>query len=158
MPQITNGRLLYLYRGDTFVQPIRPRLGDITARQELWFTVKREYDDTDAESMIQISETTGLVYINGAAAAVPTNGAISIVNAKDGSIEVLLSADETAKLESCEGKWYYDVQVEYATGIFTLLRGEFLTSPDVTRTTGAAGAGNYVLWPNGAPVLWPPVP
>lgn len=155
MGKIKTGRDLYIQRGDTLALVMRPYVGDITARQDLWFTLKKNFADPDAAAMVQIQETAGLVYINGGVATVPSNGSISVPAAASGNVVVLLAADESAKLTSCEGFWFYDIQVEWSTGIETLIQGRALVSPDVTRTVGNEGAGNYVLWPNGAPVLWP---
>ena len=84
--------------------------------------------------MIQVEETAGLEYINGAVAAVPGNGSITVINAGSGDIQVDVAAVETAKLQSCTGIWYYDIQMlDGASVVTTMQSGECYMLPDVTK-------------------------
>jgi len=124
---------LALYRGDTWSQVITG-LGDLTAATDIWFGIKADPDDTDNEAIVLISETTGLERINGAAAAVPANGSITVVGAAtDGVIQVDLDEAETAKL--VPDKRFWDCQ-KLVTGTVTTPRaGRILITADIVRAT-----------------------
>lgn len=120
-------------RGDTLLLTIS-RVGNIAARSDIWFTVKENRSDSDSESQIQISESAGLEYINGGAATVPANGSVTVTDAALGNFTIELSADETAKLETC-GKMYHDIQISFPTGVYTYASGKAVIIGDVTRAT-----------------------
>lgn len=114
------------------------QLGDISGRQKLWFTVKDSKSEVDAASLIKIEETAGLEIINGTAATVAGNGAITVTDAVTGDITVTLEAEESVKLIEEEGKEYYDVKwVDAAGHELTLVRARALIVSDVTRETFA---------------------
>ena len=128
---------LEIIRGDTFDQPIL-RLGDISDDDEIWFTAKRDKDNTDAQADIKISSVDGLEYINQAAATVAGNGSITVDDATRGDITVVLEAVEAAKLDwTNAGDMYYDVQTkDDDTGLVrTLRRGKLRLIADVTLET-----------------------
>jgi len=128
------GGAITIRRGDTFTLNIE-RLGDITTRADIWFTVKEDQDDADTASWIQISETVGLEYINGLAATVPANGSITVIDAVAGDVTIVLAAVECAKLQTC-GKAYYDIQVLFADGtVSTLVANRVAIVRDSTRVT-----------------------
>jgi len=129
---IPKGDDLYLQRGDTWNIEIR-RVGDISARTKLWFSLKSDVGDTDAQSLVQIEETAGLEYVNGAAATVAGNGSITVLDATIGNIDVRLEAVESAKLENV-GNFYYDAQT-LDTDIETKVHGRAVVMGDVTRET-----------------------
>lgn len=124
---------LTIRRGDTWRQRIR-HIGNLEGRIELWFTVKTEQEDTlDTQAVIMISETGGLLRLNGAAAATPANGSITVENAGVGNIRIYLHQVETAKL-AIKSKLYYDVQVQTGTDVITLTRNaRIAVVSDVTR-------------------------
>jgi len=128
-----NGRKIEFQRGDTFSHVFYPRLGDLTAITDSWFTVKADHTDEDTAAMIQIQQTVGLLYINGEAAAVAGNGSITLTNAALGIVTVALSADETIKLTSTTGRWFYDFQTISPAGIVTEITGEMNVTGDITR-------------------------
>jgi len=98
---------LVIKRGDTFSQPITG-LGDISTRTKLWVTVKTSHGDTDAEAIIQWEETIGLVYLNGATASTPTDGAIVVDDEVAGDITVSLKVAASVVLEIAS--LWYDIQ------------------------------------------------
>lgn len=107
-------------------------LGSLVGRTKLYFTVKKSRTDTDAESIIQIEETAGLVYLNGAAAGTPTNGSLTVTDETTGAATIVLKAAETDDLEPSE--LVYDVQMVDATGPTTKSDGgTFTVTADVTR-------------------------
>ena len=109
-------------------------LGDLTGRTKLWFTVKETKEDLDAAAWAQIEETAGLIYINGAAAAVAGNGVITVDNVVRGDITITLDGEETLKLTDAEGKGYFDIKWVNAAGRqITLRRGRIIVVADITR-------------------------
>jgi len=126
--------VIMILRGDSLSVSITG-LGDISGRSSLWFTVKTSRAHTDAESIIQIEETTGLIYLNGAAvpAARQANGDITIDDAVAGDITITLDEVETDDLAPNE-RLYYDIQMLTAAGAVTTLALDMArVVADVTR-------------------------
>ena len=123
---------LTIYRGDTWSQQISG-MGDLTGRTDIWFGFKVDPSDTDAESIVLISETIGLERINGAAALIPGNGSITVVGADTaGVIQVDLDEVETAKL--VPDKRFWDAQQLNAGVVTTPKAGRITISADIVRT------------------------
>ena len=123
---------LTLYRGDTWSQQISG-LGDLTGRTNIWFGFKVDPSDTDAESIVLISETVGLERINGAAALIPANGSITVIGADTaGVIQVDLDEAETAKL--VPDKRFWDAQTLIVGTVTTPKAGRITISADIVRT------------------------
>ncbi|GAG29604.1 unnamed protein product, partial [marine sediment metagenome] len=53
IPSVPRGDDLELQRGDTWIITIQ-RLGDISGRDKLWFTLKDDKDDADTTALVQI--------------------------------------------------------------------------------------------------------
>ena len=124
---------LNIYRGDSWSQQITG-LGDLTAATDIWFGIKADPDDTDAQSLVLISETVGLERINGVAALVPANGSITVVGlATAGVIQIDLDEAETAKLEP--DKRFWDCQHLIAGTVTTPRAGRFSITADIVRAT-----------------------
>ena len=107
-------------------------VGDLSGRTNLYFTVKylKEKDSaTDAQSIIQIKETSGLLYINKAIAITPANGSITVTDALAGTLTIRLAAEETEKLTPNE-QYYYDIRMDNQIMVY----GKFLISTAITRT------------------------
>lgn len=128
-----SGTTITIVRGDSLSASLSA-LGNISTRTKLHFTVKRTYTDADTEALVQIEETAGLLYINGAAATTAANGDITVTNATTGAITITLAAAETAKL-AVEEDLVYDVQMVTASGVSTLTTASATVSGDVTRAT-----------------------
>ena len=121
-------------RGDTMILSFSG-MGDLTNRDNIWFTMKGDKDDADTASLVQIDEDTGLLYINGAAAGVPGNGSITVVDVIPGNLTVRLEAVESAKVACCT-RTYYDLQVLYTDDtMLTPARGLAHLIGDITRAT-----------------------
>lgn len=125
--------VLKLYAGDNWSEDFT-YLGDLTGRTKLWFTIKTSTEDVDAAALVQIEETAGLEYIDGAAAATPANGSINVTNITAGHITVELEAVESVKLTDAFGKCYMDIKwADVAGDVWTLRRKKVIFTPDVTR-------------------------
>lgn len=130
IPSVPRGDDLALQRGDTWAITMQ-RLGDVSGRDELWFTLKDDKDDADASALVQIDESTGLLYINGVPAGTPANGSIVVTDAAKGNLTINLAAVEAAKLADV-GNLYYDVQLLDDPAITTLVRGRAVVMGDST--------------------------
>ena len=128
---VPRGDPLELPRGDTWTITFQ-RVGDISGRDKLWFTLKDDLSDTDAESWVRIEETIGLEYIDGTAAATPANGSITVTDAVVGDFTVGLEAEESAKLNDI-GNLFYDAQDLEGTDITTRVRGRAIMIGDVAK-------------------------
>lgn len=133
------------FRGDTFIYNFNDI--DLTDYRKVYFTVKRNYQQTDAESTIQVDNERGLLYYNGAASASPTYARINITSASTATLT--LEAPVTAGLlyySTNRPRYYYDFQVVYTSGVVTTLQcGEFTLTRDVTRYTSPLTVTSYSL-------------
>lgn len=121
---------LTVLRGDTLSVSLTG-LGSLAGRTKLWFTAKRQPSlELDSASVVQITETGGLLYLNGAAASAG-GGSLVVTDAALGAVTVGLTAGTTALLGV--GRSHYDLQMLTAAGVVTLATGRFVVEPDVTR-------------------------
>lgn len=133
---IGNGTLITLYRGDTFTAALTD-VGSLTGNTKLWFTVKDDFSDTDAEALFQIEKTGGLLRLNGIA---PTgglssaDGSLTVNDAASGDVTIVLSAAAAATLVP-DMDYKYDLQMLSASGVLTVARGDFRVTADVSRVT-----------------------
>ncbi len=125
-----NAGLIVAYRGDTLAAALTG-LGDLTGRTKLWFTVKRRHEDTDAKSVLQIEETDGLLYLNGAEAETPADGSLTVTDEAAGELTVSVTAATAAQLSP--GNYSYDFQALDSDGVSTVAIGRFQVVADVTR-------------------------
>ena len=97
-------------------------VGSIADRTELYFTVKQDLeDDADASSILQVSEGTGLLFIDGAA-GVAGNASITVTDAAAGNFTVVVSASVTRiGAKTCR----YGVKKITATTVVTMAEGSF---------------------------------
>lgn len=129
---VTTGLEAVIHRGDDWAWPVTD-LGDITTYTDLWFTFRPDRRDTDLASDVQLKESVGLVYLNGASATTPANGSITRDDAVAGDITLALDKDETVNLVPKDGA-YYDIQGITAAGVVRTIReGRGKITPDVTR-------------------------
>ena len=110
-------------------------LGDISNRSKLWLTVKRRTEDTDDQSVIQITEAGGLIVLNGSTDVTSGNGVLTVDDENDGDITITLGEAETAALSPVKSL-VYDVQVLTSAGnVTTLTEAAASVDADVTRAT-----------------------
>lgn len=125
-----SGTTITAVRGDTFSAALT-NLGAITGYLNIWFTVKLNDEDTDAESVLQLDGDTGLLVVNGATATA-ASGSITVNDIPTGDITVKVAASVMATMQQCVGR--YDIQWQNATGeIYTLSQGIFQITLDQTR-------------------------
>jgi len=117
-------------RGDTLSVSLTG-LGSLAGRSKLWFTVKRDDDDIDSESLIQVEETAGLLYFNGGAAT--AGNATLVVDDEDaGNVTITVVASDMADLGQIDDA-KYDLQMLVSTTISTVTSGVFNLELDQTR-------------------------
>jgi hypothetical protein len=129
--QNTNPTSVYMQRSADFEWEFYG-LGDLTGRTNLFFTVKfmkNKDSDTDAQSVIQIEETEGLIYINQGDAETPLNGTLTVTDEIAGNITVTLAAAETDKLAP-NLAYRYDVKKDNTI----MTQGKHYISTAITRT------------------------
>lgn len=133
---VVTGSDITITRGDTTSISLTD-LGAITGYTQVWFAVKEAPDSqADTASLIYVTQTGGLVYLNGAAVALPylsSDASIVVDDAATGDITITLKAALTAAL-TARGGYQYEVQWKSAAGaIATLTQGTFNVSADVVR-------------------------
>ncbi len=129
-PPVITGDTITIHRGDTTTLNITG-LGNITGRSKLWFTVKARDSDADTAAIIEIEETLGLVWLNGAAGTA-IQGSLLVTNATTGAVTITLAAAATAALIANQN-YRYDMQSLTGTTVLTLTQGTFTVQTDVTR-------------------------
>jgi len=135
------GEDLTIHRGDSYAATLTS-LGNLSGRTALWMTVKRTpASDLDSQAKIQITETDGLLTLNGADYATPAHGSLT-VNAEENAVTIALHGIATALL-SVGQQWEYDLQVVDADGDpYTIAVGQVTVNADVTRATEAESSSS----------------
>jgi len=86
---------------------------------KIWFTIKEDINDTDAEAMLQYDSDSV--------------SEIEITDALNGKFTIHLNAADTADFE---GTWNYDIKVKLSTDkILRIARGVVQFLPNLTRAT-----------------------
>lgn len=126
---------IIIIRGDTMDQDVTD-LGDISTRagEAIWFTVKRQTDDADADAIIMIGEDTGLMILNGTdvSATRAAEGSITVTDAVAGDITIWMNPTATDELVP-RSKLTYDIQWTDGTEVYTVALDRARISADVTR-------------------------
>jgi hypothetical protein len=125
---VSNGNITET-RGTTWT--IGLTVGDISTRDRLYFTVKQRADDADADAVLQVEETDGLLRFNGAAATAG-DGAIAVTDAATGALTVTVAASTTQNALVLSGlKW--DVKMATAAGVVEVMQSGLMdVGPDAT--------------------------
>jgi len=126
---------ILIYRGDSMDQDVAD-LGDISTRagEKVWFTVKEQLDDLDADAIIMIGETTGLMILNGedVSATRAAEGTITVTDAVAGDITIWMNPTATDELTPT-AKLSYDIQWADGTDVTTPAMGRCRVRADATR-------------------------
>jgi hypothetical protein len=126
-----SGSTIACLRGDTLSAALTG-VGSLTGRTKCWFTVKAGAEDEDTAALVQIEETAGLLYLNGAAGTAG-QGSLTVTDAALGDLTIALAAAATKSLG--QGSYRYDVQILTAAGVTTRTAGTFIVTDadDMTR-------------------------
>ena len=115
LASITNGDALSLIRGDTCEYAFEDI--DLTGYNSAYFTIKANYKDTDANSIIQVSSASGLLYLNGASGSTSgsSTGRLSLDQAAS-RVNIYIDAVVTKEVPFSTNNYYYDLQLVSTTG------------------------------------------
>jgi hypothetical protein len=128
--QISSSILEGVRRGDTFIQEVSGLLS-LEDVDEIWFTIKLQHSQQDNESIIQVSMTGGLLYVNAASPSLSSLASLAITDEEEGNINITI--DETITALLSPGPRLYDIQAKFGSNIYTLKEGTIQINPDVTR-------------------------
>jgi len=106
-------------------------LGNVSARTDLYFTIKRRTTDADSAAVVQIEETGGLLVINGGTPGAAGNGTLTVDDAIAGDVTVTLAAVESEKLRATDNL-QYDFKMVTAAAVQLLTINRFNISDVVT--------------------------
>ena len=99
-------------------------LGDIASREILYFCVKNAKADADADSIVLIEETAGLMVLNATdATARAANGSITVTDEDAGDLTIVLDEAETDDLTPNNGL-YWALKMITATDATTIAEGQ----------------------------------
>ena len=119
-------------RGDSFSYIFSDLLLDDVVKA--YFTVKSQYKDLDSQSIIQISSTDNLLYLNGVESETGV-GATLIININDGTAIINLLPVVTKELLYNTNKYVFDLEIiKSDDSVSTIETGTFDVTRDVTRS------------------------
>lgn len=127
---LLDGTTMTITRGQTVSIPITG-LGNISARTKLYLTIKDALGDADADAIVQIEETAGLLRLNGVAGTAG-QGSLTVTNATTGAITVGLLPVASATLPAPQN-YRYDVRMIAGAVVTPLTQGVFTVNPEVTK-------------------------
>lgn len=128
---------LQYYRGDSWAIDVTG-LPDNTGYTSIWFTIKDDTSDTDAQAVLQIKKNSsgtgdGLLYINGEAATVAQSALASITVLSTTSIRIAVDESITSLLPAGTN-YHQDIQTLIGGNINTPSIGRIDIIDDVTRS------------------------
>lgn len=126
------GSTLTIGRGVSLSQAI-PGIGTLVGRSKLWFTLKRRKQDADSAAIVQIEESGGLLYLNGAAPGSGQTGSITVTDAAAGNVTIALSAAAAAALPYPISEMVWDIKVKIGANVIKRVEGAAHLDADVTR-------------------------
>jgi hypothetical protein len=127
------------YRGTTWVVTFET-LGVLSNISQLWFTLRKRHNDSDSNSLLQISLTGGLIISNGSGTNITSsNGSVTVTDNVNGTVVVLVKPSETTKLPIMDNL-NYDLKVVRSNGDVDLIHesNKFRIARDVTRRVSNA--------------------
>jgi len=118
-------------RGDTLIHVFSNI--DFTGYEKVYFTVKDQYKDADSESLIQISDVDGLLFLNSASCS--GSGATLIIDEANESATLQIEAEITKEFGYKVNNYVYDLQIIRNTDdVITPESGTFIVVRDVTKS------------------------
>lgn len=127
------------YRGTTWVITFED-LGVLNNISQLWFTLRKRHNDSDSNSLLQISLTGGLIISNGSGTNITSsNGSVTVTDSTNGTVVVLVNPTETTNLPVMDNL-NYDLKVVRNNGNVELVHesNKFRIARDVTRRVSNA--------------------
>lgn len=124
---------LTIYRATTAVQAVTS-VGSLTGRTKLWLTVKStatyQNDASDTDSILQLTESGGLLILNGSSYGTPSDGSLVVTN--DSNATVTLTLKPAATMLLLPGNYRYDIKADFSGVITEMAQGDFVTKATVT--------------------------
>ena len=127
-----------MYRGDTFVWDTPRGLGDVSVRTEVIWAVKLTRYDGNADALWLVTESLGLVTVNGQAPQSPITAAdakITFLNEATGFWRIEIQATAT-QFFTFIGQFFWDLQVQFpgppSTQVTSRQRGRLKLALDIT--------------------------
>lgn len=129
-----SGNTIIQYRGDGW-SISRTGLGSVSGKSNSHFAIKYRTSDADTEALLLVDETTGLIYINQAAAGTAANASITWDDQVAGDYTVAVAGVETAKLPAI-GDLVFSMEIIGLTQTpKTVDQGQFDILGDVIKAT-----------------------
>lgn len=91
---------------------------DVVDTMEIWLTVKQSKNQLDLESILQVSKTGGLLYINGSVPVLPITSADASLSVTNSILTITLSGDLAALL--IERSLLGEIKQKTTEGIITI--------------------------------------
>jgi hypothetical protein len=94
-------------------------IADVDDQSEIWFTIKRNKKSEDSESILQISKSSGLLYLEGAAPVAPITGGDGELEVINGNLVITLSGEASTLLVARSGM-FGDVKIKTSEGVLSV--------------------------------------
>lgn len=122
-------------RGDTWTLTFDD-LADLSTNSQLYYTVRAEPDNADADSVLQATKSAGLVRLNGSGTVTAGDAAITITSASAPAVVTVIVKPATTAQVQGNTIYQHDLQGVSASGVVTTLyRGRVRVVADVSRAT-----------------------
>lgn len=115
LQSVTEGGEITVYRGVRVEFELT--LGSLVGRtgEKLFLTVKRDRTETDAQAMLQVTETTGAVIVDGEEYATAADASITVLDEITGETRIVLE-HELSELLDVRDDYDYDVRMIDSAG------------------------------------------
>jgi hypothetical protein len=128
-----SGSTLAWLRGDVLAQSITG-LGTLAGRTKLVLTIKRDVDDADADALLQIEESDGILVWLGAVPEDILDGSLTVDDEDAGDVTLALAGSLMAQLP-VRTTLHYDIQMILDGEPVTVTQSTCRLQADVTRAT-----------------------
>jgi len=128
IPSVLDGGTISVRKAATLTLSVTG-LGSLASRSNIYFTGKISPAQPDADSLFQVSESGGLLVINGGTPDSSSNGSITVDDEAAGDITITIKASEMAKLDVTSG--HADIKLIKLDGTVSVLQEYTLNITDV---------------------------